>query len=136
MIGSCTGLLVSFATFLCSINQEYTRSFVSTKTANEVVQEHFTHNVEDEKRFVLLTNDESKWRPYIGDDVKRWVGLRLQTWLRDEPKRFNDYCKSTIPKWAVEDKRLFRKLSTKELEELKREMRRSSFSIAPANTNC
>jgi hypothetical protein len=49
MIGSCISLLVSFTVLLCSIDQNYLETFISTKTGNVYIKEYFTKNEEDEK---------------------------------------------------------------------------------------
>ena len=127
MIGVCIGLLVSFAVLLCSIDQNYLDTFISTKTGSVYIQENFTKKEEDEKKFTLFENNEHKWKPVIGDDVKAWVGEHLQQWIDEKPVWFTNYRKSTIPDWCVDDKTLLKKLRAKEVNEIRSKRRFSSF---------
>jgi len=86
----------------------------------------FTKNEEDEKKTQIFEYNEHKWKPYIGDEVKTWVGKNLQRWIDEEPVWFTDYRKSTIPDWAVEDKALLKRLRSKKVEDIRSKRRRSS----------
>jgi len=62
MIGSSIGLLVSFAVFLCSIDQKYLGTFISAKMGRIHIQEHFTKNEEDKKKISILACNEHRWK--------------------------------------------------------------------------
>jgi len=86
MIGSCIGLLVSFAVLLCTIDQNYLNTFIGTKTGNTYWQEYFAKNKEYEMKITIFECNERKWNLYIGDEVKAWVGEHLQKWINEKPK--------------------------------------------------
>lgn len=119
MIGNCMGLLVSFAVLLCTIDQKYLGTFISTKTGNTIIQEYFMKNEEDEKKFIIFDCNEHKWMPCILDEMKEWVGEHLRQWIDEKPKWFTDYKKNIIPDWCVEDKTLLKKLRTTEVEQIR-----------------
>jgi len=115
MIGSSTGLLVSFTVFLCAIDQKYLSTFISMKSGNTIIQEYFTKNKEDEKKITIFKCNENKWKPIIGDEVKAWVGEHFQQWIDEKPESFTDYNKSIIPEWCVDDKAPLKRLRSKKV---------------------
>ena len=104
MICCCSGLVVSLALFLISINQDYVRTFFDTRTTSQYVQDLFVKETRDEIKVQIFTYSEYKWRAGIGGDVKGWLNERVAVWLEEDPKWFNEYVQSTIPDWVVDNK--------------------------------
>ena len=121
MIMSCGGLLLSFVVLLCSIDQKYLGTFISTKTDNESNQEIFTENDDKQTKFSILECAEHKWRGKLGEEFMAWLNVRLAVWVEQEPDWPSDYHKSITPDWAVEErnKALLKRLRTKEVENLR-----------------
>jgi len=49
------------------------------------------------KKILIFEYNENKWKPFVGDVVKAWVGENLQQWIDEKPVWFTDYNKSIIP---------------------------------------
>jgi len=60
------------------------------------IQEYFTKNKEDEKKIGIFYCNEYKWRPFVGDEVKEWVGESLPVWIEEKPECFTDHKKIVI----------------------------------------
>ncbi|GMI12795.1 hypothetical protein TrLO_g520 [Triparma laevis f. longispina] len=105
MTSCCATFLCSFALFLSSINRKYLHTFVSTLMACQYISDIFTDNSNDDAaRNLILSRNEQKWVPFVGDQVKVWLNERLPIWIAQKPDWFNDYRKSLITDLMVEDK--------------------------------
>ena len=129
-IAACASLVISFTVLLCTIDQKYLDSFITTKTGNEFIQDVFTKNDEDELKMFLLDYAEQKWRPYIGEEVKAWFSDRILVWISEKPKWLTDFHLASIPDWAVDSKAVFEKLRTKEVKAIRASMK-ARHSIRP-----
>ncbi|GMI48419.1 hypothetical protein TrCOL_g4150 [Triparma columacea] len=127
MIFVCAGVVVSYVTLLVSVKREYLHTFISTKTSNESMQELFTKNEEDEKRFWIFSTNRHKWEDKIGAKVKAWINERLPLWLEEPPEWFNDQKRSIIPDDFVTDPEILVRLRTNNVNKIIEQRRRSSL---------
>jgi hypothetical protein len=67
------------------------------------------------KKILIFEYNENKWKPFVGDVVKAWVGENLQQWIDEKPVWFTDYNKSIIPEWCVDDKAPLKRLRSKKV---------------------
>ena len=117
MGSSCAGLLVAYALFLASINREYATTYIYTRTASEYNVDKFLNATSDERKFDVLTVNESLWRD-IRNDVKDWLAAGIPVWLEEQPPWLTDYNRSLIPEWAVDDKALLSRIRNENVEEM------------------
>jgi len=89
-IGFFVDLVMSLFIILFSIKREYVGTFFSTKTGNQHVQEKFTNNEDDARKFKIFTKNENKWRDTIGEYVTVWVASCLPMWIDEKPEWFTD----------------------------------------------
>lgn len=75
----CVGMIVSFVVLLFSMKKVYRKTYLSTKTANKFIQQHFTNNEDDETKFAIFTKNKLKWLKAIGPEVKAWLNTNILT---------------------------------------------------------
>mmetsp|Transcript_1268 Transcript_1268/g.2153 ORF Transcript_1268/g.2153 Transcript_1268/m.2153 type:complete len:542 (-) Transcript_1268:22-1647(-) len=132
VMGSCcVGLLLSFVVFLFSIKPDYARTFFDTRTASKYIQDSWHSAETDIQKFNCLVFNEVKWRTQIGEEVKAWVNKMLPLWLDAEEEGaldvegffFDDYTKSLVPDWIVEDPTILNEIRNERVMEFMTERR-------------
>ena len=126
MSAACAGVVLSYCLLLLSIKREYLPSFVSKKTANVYIQEKFTKNEDEWRKFHIFFRNRHKWEYAVGDKVKTWLSERLPVWLDEEPEWFDDLHKSRIEDDFISDKALLARVRTNNVKVILQDRRRSS----------
>ncbi|GMH62687.1 hypothetical protein TL16_g10562 [Triparma laevis f. inornata] len=121
VVGCCIGLVLSFVLLLFSIERNYVRTFFDTRTCSEFVQDCFHLADEDLQKFNVFHFNENKWRSDIGEEVKAWVNESILRWLdeaEEEEGFLDDFAKSIIPDWIVEDPSILNEIRNSQVQEL------------------
>ena len=129
MTAVCCGLLLSYVVFLATIKRSHVWTFLDTRTGCDYIQDEFKNSKIDAHKLGIFTKNEHKWKAAIGEEVKVWLQSRLEVWLESQPQWFDDYIKSTVPDWAVDDPAMLACIRNNKVEAI-REFRKRRSSVA------
>ena len=96
----------TFQLFLASINKDYVKTFYSTQTGPQMIQDLFYNGKDDRQKIECLTINTAYWKPIEGD-VKAWIRSKLQEWQESQPEWWGDRFKLLVPKsWLNQEERM------------------------------
>ncbi|GMH72353.1 hypothetical protein TrST_g13245 [Triparma strigata] len=127
MAGCCTGLTLSYATFLKRINQKFVRTFFDTRTGDEYLASEFRRSLKEDNdtdtgdsfKHNIFAYNERKWKYIIEDEVKCWLNENVTSWLDSKADFFTDFRKSQIPTWAIDDPVVLNRIRNKKVREMR-----------------
>ncbi|GMH85310.1 hypothetical protein TrVE_jg7805 [Triparma verrucosa] len=95
----------AYCLFLASINKDYVKTFYSTQTGPQMIQDLFYNGKDDRQKIECLTINTAYWKPIEGD-VKAWIRSKLQEWQESQPEWWGDRFKLLVPKsWLNQEER-------------------------------
>jgi hypothetical protein len=89
--------VLSFVTFLSSLNPGYWKGFLSLETGAGYCVRYFRANAGDEeKQIAVFAMNMKKWTP-IADEVRAWTKLCFKRWKDERPSWFTKGLIAGIP---------------------------------------
>ena len=75
--------------FFCTIDLSYLNTFFGTKTASQYTCELYLAGKDDSQLFDTIFTNRIQYTKTIHEEVKEWVGRKINRWKREKPDWFN-----------------------------------------------
>jgi len=123
--------MTSFASLLYFMDHNYVKTFISTMSGNQYIQEIFTKGNSDRRKLEIFHSNIYKWKPYVGEAIRAWLETTLPKLVEESPDWFDDDMKSTIHDDMVTNKVLLKKIRGEHVQKIIANRRRSMVFEPP-----